>query len=146
MNNVLFLAVITSVCYGIAGPMAKVGFGKGLHPDGFAFSYALGLCCFILVTTFQRGVTALYPTSSSFWWSMAAGALCAIGFKANALAMAAPASILAVVLIVVATYPLISAGISLSFLDEAKNIFMTKFVIGACLVIVGGYLVSTSVR
>jgi len=146
MNNPIVLALITSLCFGLAGPAVKMGFNKGLHTDGYALSYGIGLLSFALVTSMQRGFGSLFPNTPSLLWSMTAGILCAIGFKTNAMAFAIPTSLVAVVTIMVATYPMISASISLPLMKEANHVLLPKLIIGALFIIVGGYLVSTSTK
>lgn len=142
----ILIALIASLGYGIASPIAKVAFNKGMHPDGFALSYAIGLLAFVVYTSFQKGFGILYPTPSVFIWGLLAGILCAVGFKATSVALAIPTSLVAVVMVIVATYPVISSAISLPLLKEAGQVILPKLLVGTALVIGGGYLVSTSIK
>lgn len=145
MKPIIF-ALITSLCYGLSGPIVKVGFNKGMHPDGFALAYAVGLMSYSLMTLFQKGYAGMYPTTASLGWGIAAGVLCAVGFRLSAIALAVPDSLVAVIVVIGATYPLISCMISLPMLGESARVILPKLVAGALLIIGGTYLVSTSVR
>ncbi len=144
--NVILIALIASLSFGLASPVSKIGFNKGMHPDGLALSYAIGLMVFVIYTIYQKVFEVLYPTPSVFVWGLAAGILCAIGFKATAVALAAPAALVAVVIVIVATNPVVASAISLPLLNEASQVIMPKLIIGTAFVISGGYLVSTSIK
>lgn len=145
MNNPIILALLTSIFFGIAGPVAKLASNKGMHSDGFAFAYASGLFVFVAITSFQKGVGALFPTGS-LYLGILAGMCCAIGFKFNAMAFSIPGSLVSVVVVLVATYPLISTAISLPLLGEASRVVVPKIVIGSLMAIGGAYLVATSIK
>jgi len=139
-------ALIASLSYGIATPIVKIAFNKGMHPDGYALSYAIGLLIFVVATSTQQGFSVLFPSQSVFWIGIVAGMLCAVGFKTMATALAIPTSLIAIVTILVATYPIISSAISLTWMKEASQVQLTKLIIGTIMVISGGLLVTTSIR
>ena len=120
----VLIALIAAIGYGVTTPIAKVAFNKGMHPDGFALAYAMGLLMFVAFTGIQKGFGVLYPNPSVFALGLLAGILCAIGFKATVVALAIPTALVAVVMVIVAANPLISSAISLPMLKEAEHVIL----------------------
>lgn len=151
IRNIFFMkaivfALLASVFYGLSSPVVKVAFNKGMHPDGFAFSYGVSLLLMTLFTLVPQGIGALYASPSALLWGAAAGILCTLGLKTSAIAFSIPTSLVAVVTAVMATYPAISSLMSLSMLGEAHKVILPKLMLGILLVISGGYLASTSIK
>jgi len=144
--NAIILSIIASLGYGLCGPFAKIALKNGMHSNGFVFTYGLALIFISLPTISTGGFQLLFPNSSALWFGIISGVLCAIGLKGQADAFAIPTSLIAVVSIIAATYPLVSSAVSIPFMGEAEKILLPKFFIGAILIIAGGYLVTTSVK
>lgn len=144
----ILLAVVACIGFGVAGPVSKVAFNKGMHPDGFALSYAIGLLIFVGFTAIshKESFAALYPSPGALIWGMGSGLLCAIALKANATALSISGSLVSVICVIVAIFPLITSAISLTFLNEASKVILWKFIAGTALVLGGTVLVVTSIR
>jgi len=145
MQAIIF-SVIAALGYGLCGPVAKIALNKGMHANGFVFIYGLALMVISLPTVTNGGFQTLFPNSSALWFGVASGILCAIGLKFQAEAFAIPTSLVSVVTIIAATYPLISSAISLPFLGEAEKVIIPRLLMGASLILAGGYLTATSIK
>ncbi|OGD70157.1 hypothetical protein A3I18_02270 [Candidatus Campbellbacteria bacterium RIFCSPLOWO2_02_FULL_35_11] len=144
--NALTLSIIASLGYGICAPFAKMAFKNGMHANGFSLLYGLILVAISLPTIYSGGMRMLFPSNPALWYGIISTIICAVGFKAQTDASAMPTSLLALVSIIAATYPLVSATILLPFMGEAGKIIVPKFLAGSVLIIAGGYLVSTSIK
>jgi uncharacterized membrane protein len=144
--KIILIALLSALAYGISTPFAKIGFNKGLHPDGLALSYGAGLLMFALFTISTKGVSVVFPNSGTVIYGIIAGLVCAIGFKAAAEALAIPSSLASVVSVLIALYPLVTVVISLPLLDEWSKVNVPKLIFGSTGAIVCAYLVSTSIK
>ncbi len=144
--SALKLAVIASLGYGLCAPFVKMAFKNGMHANGFCLLYGIILIMISIPTIYSGGMTTLFPSNPALWYGIISTIICAIGLKAQTEASATPTSILAVVSIIAATYPLVSSTILLPFMGEAGKIVVPKFLLGSVLVIAGGFLVSTSIK
>ncbi len=141
----ILLSLVAAIGFGLAGPLAKIAFNKGLQANGLIYSYAL---CLMLLTFVgngtQKGIGSVFPTTGSLVWGLVAGLVAAIGFKATSSALAIPDSMVSIVTVLSAAYPLISIAISIPLFDE--KMIMTRFLPGSLMIIGGVYLVSTSTK
>lgn len=144
MKAIIF-ALIASLGYGICTPIVKVAFKKGMLADGFAIAYAFGLILVSLPTINKNGFHEIFPNQTTLWLGLIAGTICALAVKAQSESLSIETSLVAVISLVVATFPLVSSSISLSFMGESEKVIVPKLVIGGILIIVGGYLATTSI-
>ncbi len=145
MKAIIF-SLVAALGFGIAGPFIKTAMNKGMHADGFLFSYGLSMIMISLLTVSKGGLQVLFPNTPALWYGLLAGTFCALGAKSHAEAFAIPTSLVAIVAVLGATFPLISSAISLPLMGEAEKITVTKFLTGAVMIVAGGYLVSTSIK
>lgn len=143
MKAILF-SLLAALGFGLAGPISKLAFNKGLQTNGLVYSYAFGLILLTFLSGTPKGFSATFPTTASLVWGLVAGLVCAIGFKASAMALAVPDSLVAVVAVLSATYPVISIAVSIPLFDE--KLIMTRFIPGAIMIMGGVYLVSSSTK
>ncbi len=141
MKTWLVLSASTALCFAIAGPLAKLGFNNGLKSNGFTFSYMISLMI-ILLANFSGGPVAWYPNPRALVYGMLAGLFCAIGFKLNSDAFAIAGSSVALIIMVVGTYPALSSMISIALFKE--QIMVPRFIFGIVLMSVAMYLILTS--
>ncbi|MBU1557755.1 hypothetical protein KKC45_02230 [Patescibacteria group bacterium] len=146
MQSIIW-ALIAAIGYGISSPLAKIAFNKELHTHGFTFSYGIALILFSAPSIIAAGgFGVIFPTTGALWFGIASGGICALGLMAHAEALSIKTSLVSVVAILAATYPLISSAISLPLMGEAEKLEIPRLLIGAVLIIMGGYLTATSIK
>lgn len=142
LNSPVALALIAALCYGFGGPIMKAAGQAGAAPSGLAFMYALGAA--IVVVNWGGGQTTLFASPKSAFLALVMGLMLGVAFRCIAHAFTLPTGHLSIVLILVASYPLISSACGLIFFGEADKIILPRLILGSLLVVGGVFLVSTS--
>lgn len=137
----LLLATVAALFYGLGGPVMKLACNHGATPCGISLMY--GGAAVVLSLNYW-GSTVLFSTPKGLWYSALTGILFGIALVALTKAATLPTGYISVIAVVVATYPLISNLIGLLFLGEAAHTNVSRLIVGACVVVLGLYLVGTS--
>ena len=142
----IFLALMTSLAYGISAPIAKVGFKKGMSPDGMVFTFCLSLIVFLVPSLMNKGVGSMFPNNNALVWGLFAGLSSAIGFRLASEALSVPTALVSIVVVLIALHPTVASTVSLVAFREFESLCIWKFTAGIFMVLGGGYIVITSIK
>lgn len=142
-------ALVASICFGLSGPIAKLALDKGLSPQGYNIIYGVclgGIAIVSIITRESMTLANCFPNYSSFLYGIIAAIICGIGFIASSHSMAHPDAKISIVIVLFATYPVISSTIGLTFFGEARHVSLPMLITGIVMVIGGGLLVINSIK
>ncbi len=119
--NPIVLTFIAFFCYGLSGPIAKLGYNRGMLTDGFLIPYGIGLILFSSVSLAQRGLGGIYPNPTALLFGLIAGGLCAIGFKTSGIALSTPGVSVSVIMMILTAHGLLASGVSIPLFREMNS-------------------------
>ena len=143
VSSPVLLALIAALFYGLGGPVMKSAGIAGATPSGLAFMYALGAA---VVAVNWTGQTTLFSSSKAAILALLMGLMFGLAFRALAHAFTLPTGYLSIVLVISASYPLVSSVCGLIFFDEASRMILPRIILGSLFVVGGVYLVGTSLK
>lgn len=144
MNNYILYAIATAILWGISGPMVKSAYDNGMHTDGYAVAYMVGLALFVTHTGLTNGPGVFFPNIRCLVLGLMAGIVTAVGFKTCSIAFSAKGSVVSIIVVLTASYPVITNAISMAVLKEFDKVVLWKVVVGTVLATSGAILVATS--
>jgi hypothetical protein len=92
------------------------------------------------------GMKTCFANSEATIIGILAAVVCAIGFLASSFALAHPDSKVSIIIAILATYPVVSTVVGLTFFGEADHVNLKMLLSGVVLTITGSVLVSNSLK
>ncbi len=137
------LALVAAFCYGIGGPIMKVGMQHGVTPNAMLLVYGIGTLTVSFI--WQRtggGVIQIGAGVLGVSTMAVVGLVSALAFVAITRAFALPTGSVTVVMSIVAVYPVFSSIIEMLLMNA--KVRPIQALAGCVMVVIGGVLVATS--
>lgn len=139
-KNSIALALTTAALYGIAGPLMSAAIKNGASHISVIFAY--GAACTLLMLVVNPTAIPSVGSGYNLLLVMLVGLMLAVAFWLLGVAFSLPNASPTILMSVVATYPLLTAIIEVTFKLSKVNAWQMG--IGAAIIVLGIVVVATS--
>ena len=144
MESAILLSLLTSFCYGIAGPLVKYTCTLGASTRGLCLMYGIG--GLLLTINWTNDQSPLFKNPKAAFYAFILGLLVATAFRTVSRAYSLPTGHISLIVILVAAHPIIASPIGLIFFKEASQVNLPRLIFFSVLVLVGVVGVISSIK
>ncbi len=149
MSLTLKFALLSALFFGVGGPLAKMTVNN-YTMDVRLFLVVNGICSAlvgILALGYKDiGSFVSTPSMGAIFLAVLTGLVMNSSYLFSNLSLSLKDGTVSVTYAITAAAPLLSILISLCFLNEANKVILLKLLIGALMIIIGVYIVTTSIK